>query len=610
MSKNKSNRRNAAERTAGGAAVFGIGAGANYLNEHRFPVDTQPTIIRAIKDKSFTAPHARYLAAKTGARSIQGAGITVGILGAGQLVRNDRTKKFNVKNEVVRPLVHADEIEGKIPKKISKNAAEDKELIKIKDRTRHFLQVGGAIGGTALVLRTPELAGALKHSPKSKVLVRVKNLEPKATKVSNSLLAVGSGLGAAGAFNSAKMQKLENKKFKEISKASKDKKDNSDNKKLGLAAAAGAGVGVTFPTLQKLPNDQGASARITEQLKGGTEGRVNVADVRGVARGPGKRFGAERNQARLTQAIKTKGYDSSRPIEVSRFANGQMMVTGGHHRLHAVEDLGHKDVPVRVRNETGKAPRSVVPLYDSSKYIKDVIRNRQPRKPLDESGLKRVESLAAEKMPKRIERANRIKSVSEESIQRLKTPRNKAILSATGAAGVTAYGANKFNKKNQVSKRDDKFLTQYRDRISPNAEEGYRYLKRGANSRKVDATANAALGTGLLVHAGHIASKKRPMAAIEALGGGIALKTAANSNADAKVWNAKLDKIKDAAKQREAAGTWGKDRKVDVAKSIWVEKGLRVGLPYPKGMRRAGIRPGHLRRTSSGKTISVRGSVG
>jgi len=616
MSDALTNRKNATERTLAGAGVFGAGAGAKYLNDNRFANGSKPTILHAVKHKSFSGTHARYLGAKAGARAVQGVGATVAILGGKQVISGKNNEKFRLGHEVVKPLVGADKIEEKVNEHMSK-ARESDDLIRSKQRTRRFAQAGGVIGGTALVLRSPELATAVSRNSKSKLITRAQHLEPKTTKASNTLLAVGGGLGALGAFNSAHMQKLETNKLREnklseIGKAAKEKRQRSDKEKLGLAAGAGVAGGAAFPTLQALPHDQGASARITEQLNGSHEGRVKVSDVRGVARGPGKRFGAERNQAKLTHAIDVKGYDPSRPVEISRFSNGQMMVTGGHHRLHAVEDLGHPDVPVRIRNEPGKAPRSVVPLYDSAKYVKDVIMNRQPRKPLDSAGRARVRTLAAEKTPKHIEHLNRFKSRSEEAIQGLKTPRNKAIAAATAAAGATAYGAHKFNGNHKVSKKDDKFLTQYRDRISPSAEEGYKYLKRGEQSRRIDATGNALLGAGLIGHAGHLAGKKRyAIAGLEGLGGGIALKTAADSRNEAREWNAKRNKIKAAAIQRESEGVWGKERNVDLAKSIWFEKGISVGLPYPKGIRRAaGIRTGHLMHTRTGKTVSVRGSVG
>jgi hypothetical protein len=100
-------------------------------------------------------------------------------------------------------------------------------------------------------------------------------------------------------------------------------------------------------------------------------------------------------------------------------------------------------------------------------------------------------------------------------------------------------------------------------------------------------------------------------ASLGLLGGAIALKQANDNAKAARTWNAKANKIKERAYQRERDGEWGKGRNVDMAKSMWVEKGLSVGLPYPKGvLRRSGLRAGHLMRTRSGKTVSVRGSVG
>ena len=598
------NRKNAAERTAAGVGIFGVGAGARFLNDHRFH-GNKPTIINAIKNKKFTGTHAKYLGAKAGARAIQGTGATVAILGAKQLATGKESKKFKLSEEVVKPITRADKIEAKIDEHMSKNA--DDELIRTKKRTRRYLQVGGTIGGTALVLRTPELVGSLKKAPKSKILVNAKNYEPKATKASNTLLAVGSGIGAAGAFNSAKMQKLEANKFKQIQKADK-LKNRSDKEKLGLAAGAGIGAGLVFPTRQSLPDDFGASDRVHRQLSGKTQGHVKTSDIRGIAVGEGHRFGNDTHTARVAQSIRNQGFDEKRPIEVVRYRNGKMKVVGGHHRLRASEMLGREHVPVRIANETGNAPKSIVPMYKTSRYVRNVLSARKSNpsmKPKD------IDALANKNIPDWQKKVNSIKSKSEDIARSASTPRNKAVLAATGAAGATAYGAHKFYGSKKVSKNDDKFLRQYRDRISPNAEAGYKYLKSGTRSRQFDAAGNAALGTGLLVHAGHIATKKRPMAALEGLGGAIALKTASDSYNDAKVWNAKMNKIKAAAKQREIDGVWGKDRRVDLAKSMWVEKGLSVGLPYPKGvLRRTGIRGGHLMRTASGKTVSVRGSVG
>lgn len=175
----------------------------------------------------------------------------------------------------------------------------------------------------------------------------------------------------------------------------------------------------------------------------------------------------------------------------------------------------------------------------------------------------------------------------------------------------------KFRSKGLVQK--DAFLNQYGNRISPEAEAGYKQLRRGARSRNVEAGASTALGAGL-IHYGvkDLRSKNRlGPAALGALGGGLSLKSAADNASAARQWNAKANKIKERAYQRERDGEWGKGRQSTVAKSIWVEKGfsikngMAIGKPKPKGMiRRPSVRAGHLMRTTSGKTVTVRGSVG
>lgn len=640
MSESKEYRRNAAERALVGGSLIGAGVGikshadkkyrvkgaqvrrnftiidgeGNSLGQHTVLEEkmVKPTFMHGVKNKSFTPKHFKYLGAKFGARAIQGAGVGLAVAGGKQFYKGQQNEKFSLKNEVVRPLVRADAIEAKVKERINKTDEEDK-LIRTKQRTRRLAVIGGTIGGSALALRAPEFVGALKHHPKSNVLQKIKTYEPKATKASNSLLAVGSGVGAVGAFNAAHMQKLETNKLRRqrLENVQKAKKQSKDNKKLAIGAAAGMGAGLAFPTLQKTPHDNGASIKINADLKGSHTGHVNVSDLRSIARTPGKRYGEKQNQAKLTSKINQEGFKDTHPIEVSRFANGQMVVTNGHHRLKAAEDLGHSTVPIRVRNETAKAPRSFVPLYRSGRYVRDIVDARMPRKAMSEQELKSMENLAAKDLPKHIQHANKIKSVSEEIPHRLNTPKNKIGLAALGASGLGIYGTNKYHQ-NKVSKRDDVFLQNYRDRISPQAESGYKYLKTGARNHRIDAVAEGALGTGLIGYSiKDLRHKNKSGAAIGILGGAISLNSAQRHAKASQEWNAKMNKIKQRAYQRERDGEWGKGRNIDVAKSLWVQKGLSVGLPYPKGvLRRTGIRSGHLMRTASGKTVSVRGSVG
>lgn len=195
-----------------------------------------------------------------------------------------------------------------------------------------------------------------------------------------------------------------------------------------------------------------------------------------------------------------------------------------------------------------------------------------------------------------------------------------------GAIGVGALGS--FNnaklqnlefkqgkqRKAGIAKRDDKFLAQYRNRISPDAEEGYKYLRNGVKHRAVDATAAGALGAGVIAYSARdLRHKNKAGAALGALAGAVSLKEAHDNYKAARAWNAKANKIKAKAYEREAAGEWGKNRQITVAKSFWdVEKASLGMVPsVPKGlMRRPAIRQGHLMRTRSGKVVSVNGSIG
>jgi hypothetical protein len=203
--------------------------------------------------------------------------------------------------------------------------------------------------------------------------------------------------------------------------------------------------------------------------------------------------------------------------------------------------------------------------------------------------------------------------------------KTKMITAGTGLVGGGAIGnqkwdehkhprayAGKFTNKGAVTKRDDKFIREYRNRISPSAEAGYKHLRSGVKSKRIDAVGDLALGGGLA----HFAAKdftrgRKGYAALGALGSALTVKGGINSIQSSREWNAKANAIKARAYQRARDGEWGKDRHVDMAKSLWVEKGLSVGLPYPKGMlKRPGIKAGHLMHTRTGKIVSVRGSVG
>ena len=142
----------------------------------------------------------------------------------------------------------------------------------------------------------------------------------------------------------------------------------------------------------------------------------------------------------------------------------------------------------------------------------------------------------------------------------------------------------------------DRFLNQYGDRISPKAEEGYKYLKRGRNRRIADAGVSAGfagLSGGVGLHALKRGSKG--WAAVGAAGAALSGVSAARSGNDAARWNSKLGKIKAKAKEREAAGKYG--RPVSKAEFSRNEKQGAAMIAGGAGALAAGL--------SSGRAVSA-----
>jgi hypothetical protein len=173
-----------------------------------------------------------------------------------------------------------------------------------------------------------------------------------------------------------------------------------------------------------------------------------------------------------------------------------------------------------------------------------------------------------------------------------------------GAAGALAY--------DRVKKGDDSFLRSHRNHISPKAEEGYKYLRRGRNESTLIAGLSGGLGGLSAVNAAKaIDAKRYGSAALSGAVAGVNAYTGVKSAKKAKRWNNKMDKIKAKAYEREKAGVYGAGRDVEMAKAMWSIRKPTFGSPYPKGLKRApSMRRGSVRRTASGKMVSFRGSFG
>lgn len=152
----------------------------------------------------------------------------------------------------------------------------------------------------------------------------------------------------------------------------------------------------------------------------------------------------------------------------------------------------------------------------------------------------------------------------------------------TGSAGSFNYaGIQRAETKADerlIRKRDDKFLRQYRDRISPEGEHGYNELRRTRNRLRLDAGLAAASTVVPVVGA---------VPAYHAFQG-------------ARHYQERMDKIKARAYQRAADGEYGRGRRRPK-----VEKAL-PSAPRPK--TGFGTRAGGIVRVGT-KTFTRRGAI-
>jgi hypothetical protein len=162
--------------------------------------------------------------------------------------------------------------------------------------------------------------------------------------------------------------------------------------------------------------------------------------------------------------------------------------------------------------------------------------------------------------------------------------------------------ANKY-----VVKADDRFLRKYRERISPEAEAGYKYLKRGRNRATGNAALNAAL-TPINAHAAVNGFRHGGKAGVAwgATGAGLTALTgmgAVTQGRKAVRWDKRMAGIESKAKERTAAGVYGRGRVV--------EKGLIPVIKprIPLAARKPAIRSGHVATSVLGRKYTVRGSV-
>lgn len=164
------------------------------------------------------------------------------------------------------------------------------------------------------------------------------------------------------------------------------------------------------------------------------------------------------------------------------------------------------------------------------------------------------------------------------------------------AASSTPPPPPSYEQMTLFGKRDDRFLRQYRDRISPEAERGYEYLRAGRNRKAADSALSAGFA-GLSAGAGLSAlrSGSKGWAAVGGAGAALSGYSAVRNAKDAKQWDSRMGKIKAKARERSGSGEYGRGRQVPVGKTYvggGVYRSLASLSPKAQGTVARNIRSG------------------
>ena len=699
--KKKEYRRNAIGTAAVGGTTFGAGAYLNRKAENALKASGKPTLWDATFQRKLSGTHAKFAGKKLAARSLQVTGLPLAAYGVKEIVKPTKNRQVDLKRDLISPVTEnallKDQVrrgEQRMSKADGMESPNDARVYRSKNRAKHFSEVSGTLGLSALALRSPEAAAALtrqaaknskKLSPKMNKLaanprlVKLASKEPQATKASNTLGIGAIGVGSAGSFNFARLQGLEVKRDKEKVNKAMPKPSLKSLKRAKDAYVDRVTLKRRSTAEQFLPEGK----LIGDRPKGVDEAGTPFTDLdkpyeisyvtpttdKKILEALGSRrfeFGVKgdgksliRGSARVlpTGRVIPEGFSANQGEKKATFATIKEVTANAHRAKSPGITFRAAGYDKKANPGTGYTTwrniegvgfvpgvgygRSGLGVFAPRKKMNNFFAEGEKELSREDVRAMRMHVIRAAAGRAKPSDANKGRMARGEPAHEYmkdmswwgtipgRTPflgKTKIVAGTGTGAGGTAYfeeqkhprgQGGKFRSKGLVQK--DAFLNQYRDRISPEAEAGYKQLRRGARSRNVEAGANTALGAGL-IHYGvkDLRSKSRlGPAALGALGGGLSLKSAADNARAARQWNAKANKIKERAYQRERDGEWGKGRQSTVAKSMWVEKGfsikngMAIGMPKPKGMmRRPSLRAGHLMRTSSGKTVTVRGSVG
>ena len=652
-----SNRVTSAETAAVGGAMTASGIAGNYgldrmLNRKGVKTpgrallnEVQRTWKRGSKT-SLNPIHVPYVAGKIASRSLKTVGIPLAAYGAFNVVKpGERVVRINLKNDVIKPSLRgaaglAPSLNAKGTVRAHRNrealhkadlsTKETNRLSRRKQQGRYLSLAAGTLGLGALALRAPELARAATQIPKVKNLRSLKRLasyDAPSTKASNALGIAAIGLGSVGSFNYAAQQKLERK---QVTKAKNPYRG--------------------FKRLTYRQNQDSAP----RQLMG--ENSRLIVDGK-IVTGPEKRLAEQAwDRAYIRSGYHNHADRPNSGLPGARTPHPQT-IRGrlfGRYRSYHVNDAGAAVLlkhPADRPNWTAVAERKKLREIPGT-YIAgagglavvggvgEAVRRKQVKKAmtsreLDEKAMAQYVSLFPR--PK-LKNGEPTKEYHKRLLEWSTTGNTYAFSQRTARKGLAAqpyrlarikrgpyldggqrslperraYALTKsFSKVSGIGKRDDRFLREHRDRISPEAERGYEYLRSGRNRKAAESALSAGFA-GLSAGAGlsGLRSGSKGLAALGGAGTGLSGYSAVRNAKDAKRWDSRMGKIKAKARERAAFGEYGRGRQVPVGKTLKAapDELTRRSGEYARRASRQGIRDavGTLQRAGASERLANR----
>ena len=577
-------RRNSLGQAATGAALYGVGEAGNKALDARLKRRKVPGTFRAASQgKLKLKVHGPQIAGRMGVRGIQGVGLPLLAYGAYNAARakphpTEAVDPMTLGTDVVRHATYQDQVDRgreRVGKTLTEGEKHRLDAQRAIGRTSSL--VSGTLGLTALGLRAPGGARALANrGVKGARLVRLAGHEGRATGASNTLGIGAIGVGSAGSFNYAAQQKLERKRDVVKAVMTPEQAERRKHKAQFAVAAGGATLlahptGLRVSTLRAMRNAsrlQGHRAagiaedlaRVPHSAPSKVSQRVNYLQMK--AKNPDVKYvrpTADRWSRTFAGVSNIKRADPDTPIrarDVLLHPNKARSVADARvvrNLLDAAPAQRRALHRVTFYGGQGKVVDSSTPTsWSTDPKITQSVQHYQERR-------RRVNG-AVSRLPGARRAAARVIPGEPRTVS---LPPGAARSINLSAATPTFRQSEHIARVDVDKAHQDAFLRRYGDRISPDAERGYRTLKHGRNDQVAQGVGQgvlAGLAAGVAGHEFRAVPRNR-LTTAAAAAGAVATTMSAVSNArGAARYHQKMGKIKAKARSRQNAGLYGPGR--------------------------------------------------